>query len=96
MIEEIFKQLNIVKGDKVDKAAMLKHIDQKISQASWKAPMKASVELCHKYVTNKRDEIVKDFQKAPFNFTKDQCNPIFLAALNCFYYRGVFMVSESE
>lgn len=76
--EGIFKELKLVKDNCVDKDAMAKHIDDTVKEENWKPIMKASAEQCHKEITAKKDDIVKEMEAAPFNIKKEQCNVIYV------------------
>lgn len=78
------KEFKLTKDDGVDKDAALKFIEANTKEAFWKEPAKAALEKCFKEVNDKKDELLKTFEKAPFNVKKDQCNMLFNFAVHCF------------
>lgn len=77
------KELKLVKGDGFDKDAVLKHLETKATEAYWKGPAKAVGEQCLKEIETKKDEIIKELGRAPFNITKDHCNPAYAYMTIC-------------
>lgn len=61
----------------------MKHLESSVKDPIWKPILKVAIENCMKDVVIKREEIVKDLEKAPFNIKTDQCNSIFLAMFSC-------------
>lgn len=88
MTEAMFKEMKLIKDNSVDKDAMLKYLDTQIKDASWKPVMKESTEECFKDLVEKKDEIAKELEKAPFNIKKDQCNVIFMSMVTCIHLEG--------
>lgn len=102
MTEAMFKEMKLIKDNSVDKDAMLKYLDTQIKDASWKPVMKESTEECFKDIVEKKDEIAKELEKAPFNIKKDQCNVIFMSMVTCIHLEGfevrirITYVNENE
>lgn len=79
----------------IDKDALMKHLDDSMKDAAWKTVMKGAGEECYKEISTKKDEIVNELEKAPFNIKKDQCNVQFMSMVTCIHLEG-FVVSNSK
>lgn len=90
----MFKELKLNKDNGFDKDAILKHIDTNVKEAIWKPIMKSAAEECLKEVTEKKDEIIKELEKAPFNIKKDQCNALYMSMVTCIHLEGFVVKSE--
>lgn len=88
--------MKLVKDNNVDKDAMLKHLETSVKEAVWKPIMKAAAEECMKEVAAKKDEIVKELEKAPFNIKADQCNVIFMSMVTCIHLEAFEVKRKSE
>jgi hypothetical protein len=88
MSEGIFKEKKLIKDDLFDKDAISKHIDKEVVEPFWKPVMKAASEECIKDITAKKDEIVKELERAPFNIKKEQCNPVYMSMITCVHLEG--------
>lgn len=82
----------MAKDSVIDKDALLKHIDDSMKEPFWKPVMKAAAEKCVKEITEKKDEIIKEMENAPFNVKKDQCNVTFMSLITCIHIES-FKVS---
>jgi len=91
--EEVFKSKKLIKDNGVDKEAALKYIDEKVKEAVWKPIFKTGVEECHKEITEKSAELVKEMAGEPFNIKKDQCNVTYMAMMTCVHLEA-FTVSD--
>lgn len=88
--------MKLVKDNNVDKDAFLKHLETSVKEAMWKPVMKAAGEECIKEVVAKKDEIVKELEKAPFNIKADQCNVVFMSMVTCIHLEAFEVKWESE
>lgn len=83
------KILKLTKDNGVDKDAALKLIEENVKETHWKEPSKVALEKCFKEIVDRKDELIKEFEKAPFNVKKDQCNVIYHYAANCFGFEMI-------
>lgn len=91
--EALYKKLNLIKDNGIDKDAMLKFADENVTDASWKAVMKTVIETCYKNVDSKKNKILKDLAEPPFNISFDQCNGLFMTMTTCVQLKG-FVVKK--
>lgn len=83
----MFKQLKWSKDNAIDKDGMLKYMNEKIKEESWKPIAKTGIEKCAKEMANK-DKIETEMAKAPFNIPKDKCSAVFMSMLFCVQLDG--------
>lgn len=88
----MFKEFKWIKDNAVDKDAMLKYMNDKVKEESWKPVSKTVIEKCADETTANKDKIEKELAAAPFNISKDKCNPVFMSMLVCVQLEG-FVVS---
>lgn len=74
----------------------MKHLESSVKDPIWKPILKVAIENCMKDVVIKKDEIVKELEKAPFNIKTDQCNSIFLAMFSCIQLESFAVTFELE
>lgn len=86
------KELKLAKGDVFDQDAVVSYLEMKATEPLWKEPFKAIGELCSKEIAAKKDEILKEFEKAPFNVKKEQCNAVYNYMMHCVTFEA-FKVS---
>lgn len=82
------KELKLSKDDGIDKDALLKFMETTTTEPYWKVAGKTVGEQCMTEVTTKKDEIIKAFEKAPFNIKKEQCNPIYAYMTACISFEA--------
>lgn len=66
----------------------MKYMENLSNETHWKTTFKSVGEQCLKEVTTKKDQIIKDFEKAPFSLKKDQCDPMGLYMLSCIVFES--------
>lgn len=75
----------MAKDNVIDKDALLKHIDSVMKEPSWKPIMAKGADDCLKEINEKKDEIIKEMESAPFNIKKDQCNAVYMSLITCIH-----------
>lgn len=88
MSEALFKELKFVKDGNVDKDAVQKYVETETKEAFWKPVFKSVIEDCVKTITAKKDDVIKELEKAPFNMKKDQCDVIPMTTVACFHIKS--------
>lgn len=82
------KELKLTKDNDIDKNAMLQYADLQIKDASWKLVFKSAIEECYNEIKTKKDEIIMELEKAPFNIKRDQCNVTYMTMITCIHLEG--------
>lgn len=71
--------MELIKNDDLDKEAVLKYLDNKVTDSDWKAVSKRSFEYCIKEMEPQLEEMQKHS-----NFTKSECNVKYDVITECF------------
>lgn len=88
----MFKEFKWSKDNAIDKEAMLKYMNEKVKEESWKPVSKTVIEKCEKETTANKDKIQKELAAAPFNISKDKCNAIFMSMIVCVQLEGFVVI----
>jgi hypothetical protein len=75
--------MKLSKNNAIDKEAMQKQVATATKDAFWKPVLRDVVEKCYNDVTAKKDRIVAEMEKSPYNVRRDQCNVLFMAMITC-------------
>lgn len=79
MNEAYFKQLNLIKNSSLDMDAAHKYVDSLIKVEEWVPVLKSSSTKCLDILAKQKNEIIAEFEKAPFNIKKEECNVFYMA-----------------
>lgn len=79
MNEAYFKAVNLTKDNKLDVEAAHKYVDELVKMEDWKPVLKTVATKCLDILSKQKDEIESEFEKAPFNIKKGECNVFYMA-----------------
>lgn len=80
MSEEVFKKLNLVKGDDIDKEASLKYVETHLEDVEWKKLYKSALEICIPDMSESRQELQKEI-----GIGSEVCNALFDGVVTCMH-----------
>jgi hypothetical protein len=77
--------LDLVKDNKLDIELLKKLIDSTVKDDFWKPVLKGSVDFCIKKVSDEKEKFDLEFEKAPFNIKKGECNTSYMLIATCVF-----------
>lgn len=86
--EEMFKEYKLLKDNSIELPALLKYVETQVKEPDWVPIFKSACEQCHKDITAKKDEIIKELEKDPFNIPKEKCNSTYMSMVTCIHLEG--------